>query len=303
MFTKLLKKYIDLIKRFDPRVDDEVIVKRFDRFTDILQPDEKILWQGTPLARHAWGDHDQMEPAAGSVGDRPVSIAARKVEMMLALLFILFMFLLGAGSFYSGTTGMLQKQDLDTLALGIFLILTGITFMSGLPFLLRPVSNSLRARQLTYLLTTSRAMIVRRGHAWAEIWVRAPVILSVSLLFLYSVIIFSGLYIEGSYQDAVDGAGLSTWLARVFFLVLMAPFGFIFATFGYVGLRFQCEIILDAVKDRHGIFVRCFNFNEIKRNDFPVLSRPRKDGVGDVILGQDGHWEYDLVFSYFFKRL
>ena len=116
MFTKLLKKYIDLIKRFD-------------RFTDILQPDEKILWQGTPLARHAWGDHDQMEPA-GSVGDRPVSIAARKVEMMLALLFILFMFLLGAGSFYSGTTEMLQKQDLGTLALGIFLILTGITFMS-----------------------------------------------------------------------------------------------------------------------------------------------------------------------------
>ena len=77
----------------------------------------------------------------------------------------------------------------------------------------------------------------------------------------------------------------------------MAPVGFIFATFGYVGLRFQCEIILDAVKDRHGIFVRSFNFNEIKRNDFPVLSRPRKDGVGDVILGQDGHWEYDIDFT------
>jgi len=263
MFAKLLKKYIDLIKRFDPREDDEVIVKRFDRFADILQPNEKILWQGTPSARHAWGDHDQMEPA-GSVSERPVSLKVRKVEMILALLFILFMCLLGAGSFYPGVTEMLQKQDFGTLALGIFLILTGITFMSGLPFQLRPVTNCLRARQLTYLLTTSRTMIVRRGHAWAEIWVRSPVILSVSLLFLYSVIMFSGLYIEDSYQDAVDGAGLSTWLARVFFLVLMTPVGYTFATFGYIGLRFQFDIIFDAIKDRHGIFVRCFNFNEIK---------------------------------------
>ncbi len=44
MLIKLLKKYIDLIKRLDPREDDEVIVKRFDCFADILQPNEKILW-------------------------------------------------------------------------------------------------------------------------------------------------------------------------------------------------------------------------------------------------------------------
>jgi hypothetical protein len=73
----LLKRYINLIKRFDPRVDDTVIIKRFDRFSDILKPNEKILWQGTPSARHAWGDHDQMEPA-GSVGERPVSLWVRK---------------------------------------------------------------------------------------------------------------------------------------------------------------------------------------------------------------------------------
>lgn len=109
--------------------------------------------------------------------------------------------------------------------------------MSGLPFLLRPVANCLRARQLTYFLTTSRAMVILRSHAWAEIWVRSPVILSVSLLFLYSVIMFSGLFIEGSYQDAVDGASLRTWLARIFLLILLTPVGFAFATFGYIGLR------------------------------------------------------------------
>lgn len=283
MLTKLLKKYIGLIKRFDC-------------FTDILQPDEKILWQGTPLARHTWGDQGQIEPA-GSVGERPVSITARKVGMMLALLFIFFMFLLGAGSFFSGTTEMQQKQDLDTLALGFFLILTGNTVMFGLPFLLRHVSNSMRARQLTFFLTTSRVMVVRRGHALAEIWVRAPVLLSVSLLFIYNVILFIEFYIQGSHQDAVDGAGLSTLFAWVFFLVLMAHVGFIFATFAYVGLRFRCEIIFAAIKDHHGIFVRCFSDNQIKRNDFPVLSKLRKDGVGDIILGQDGHWEDNIDFT------
>jgi len=34
-----------------------------------------------------------------------------------------------------------------------------------------------------------------------------------------------------------------------------------------------------------------------EQNDLPVLSRPGKDGVGDVILGQDGHWEYDIDFT------
>ncbi|MCU7842225.1 MAG: hypothetical protein KZQ93_00135 [Candidatus Thiodiazotropha sp. (ex Monitilora ramsayi)] len=27
------------------------------------------------------------------------------------------------------------------------------------------------------------------------------------------------------------------------------------------------------------------------------MSRTHKDGVGDVILGQDGHWEYDIDFN------
>jgi hypothetical protein len=79
--------------------------------------------------------------AAGSVSERPVSLTARKLEMTLALLFILFMFVLGAGSFYAGVTELLQKRDLDTISLGIFLLLVGTTFMSGLPFLLRPVTN------------------------------------------------------------------------------------------------------------------------------------------------------------------
>jgi len=292
MLSRLLRKYIDLINRFDSRVDDEIIVKRLDRSTDILQPGEKFLWQGAPSFRHAWGDHDQME-SAGSVGQRPVSVVARKVEMVLALLFILFMFLMGAGSFFVGVGEILQKHDLQ---LGIFLILMGMTFMSGLPFLLRPISNSLRTRQLTYFLTTSRAMIVRRGHAWAEIWVRSPVILSVSLLFLYGVLMFGWLFFAGAYQDVVTGAGGSAWFARGFALIFMIPLGFIFASIGYVGLRFQSEIILDAINDRHGIFVRSFFVDEISRNDFPVLSRLRKDEVGDVILGQDGHWEYNIDF-------
>jgi hypothetical protein len=293
MLLKILKKYIDMVKRVDPREDDEVIVQRFDRFNDILHANEQILWQGSPSIRHAWGDHDQMEPA-GSAGDRPASLLGRKVEMILALVFIFFMFLFGAGSFYVGIGELLQKQD---FVLGIFLALVGLTFMSGLPFLLRPLSNCLRTKQLTYLLTTSRTMIVRRGHAWAEVWVRSPVILSVSLLFIYSVIMFSGLYIEGLYLGYVNDAGWNSWLARGFALIFFVPIGGIFATIGYIGFRFQFAIITDAIKGRHDIFVRSFNFSEIRRHDFPVVSRLRKGGLGDVILGQDGHWGYNVDFQ------
>ena len=292
MFKNILKKYIDLIKRFDSREDDDVIVQRFDRFNDILRANEQILWQGAPSLLHAWGDHDQMEPA-GSAGSRPASLVGRVVEMILALAFIFWMFLLGAGSFYVGVGEMLHKQNFDV---GILLVLGGLTFMSGLPFLLRPLSNCLRAKQLTYILTTSRAMIVRRGHAWGVIWVRSPVILSFSLLFIYGVIMFSGLYIEGVYLGFVNGAGWNSWVARGFALIFMVPLGVVFATIGYIGLRGQSAIIIDAIKGRHDIFVRSFTFSEIRRNDFPVVSRVRKDGFGDVILRQDGHWEYNIDF-------
>lgn len=292
----LQRKYIELLERLDGRTNDEVIVQRFDNFIEILQPGEQIIWQGKPSALHAWADHDQLEPA-GSASERPVSLKVRKFEAILALLFILFMFVLGAGCFYSGINEVLEKQDLATVAHAIFLILTGITFMSGLPFILRPLSNSLRARRLTYLLTTARALIVRNDHAWAEIWVRSPVILSVSILILYGVLFFSGIYLEGASQDFLQGAGLNTWMARLFILVFMLPIAYTFTVLGYLGLRFQCVIILDAIKDRHGIFVRSFSFSDIKYHDFPVISRLRKDGVGDVIVGQDGHWEYDIDFN------
>jgi len=295
ILTKVLKKYIDLVKRIDPREDDQINIVRFDKFSDVLQPNERILWQGNPSSRHAWGDHDQMEPA-GSVGDRPGSLLGRRVEMILALVFILFMFLGGVLFFCASIDEMLQIKSLAAAAPAIFLALLGITLMSGLPFLLRPISNCWRARQLTYLLTSSRAIIVRRGHAWAEIWVRSPVILSVSLLLLYGVVIFSLIFMNDTYQDVIHGAGWNTWLTRGFLLVGMAPVGFIFGTIGYIGLRFQSVIILDAIKDRHGIFVRSFDFNEIKHSQFPVVTRLREDGCGDVILGQDGHWEYDIDF-------
>jgi len=291
--VNILKKYIDLIKRLDPREDDEVIVPRFDSMDDILDANEQILWQGAPSPRHAWGDHDQMEPA-GSVGVRPGSLVGRMVEIILALGFILFMFLFGAVSFFAGVDEILRKHD---FVLGIFLVLFGLTLMSGLPFLLRPFSNCLRAKQLTYILTTSRAIIVRRGHAWAEIWVRSPVIISVSLLFIYGVIMFSGLYIEGVYLGFVNGAGWNSWLARGIALIFLGPLGGVFATMGYIGFFGQYSIIIDAIKGRHDIFIRSFTYSKMRRNDFPVVSRVRKDGFGDVILGQDGHWEYNIDFA------
>ena len=76
----------------------------------------------------------------------------------------------------------------------------------------------------------------------------------------------------------------------------MVPLGFIFGTMGYVGLHGQSAIILDAIKGRNDIFVRSFKFTEMRRHDFPVVSRVRKGGIGDVILSQDGHWDYDIEF-------
>lgn len=51
MIVNILKKYVDLIKRLDPREDDDVTVQRFDHFNDILDAGEKILWQGAPSPR------------------------------------------------------------------------------------------------------------------------------------------------------------------------------------------------------------------------------------------------------------
>jgi len=58
-------------------------------------------------------------------------------------------------------------------------------------------------------------------------------------------------------------------------------------------------IIQEAIKSKSAIYIRSFYFNDIKKLGLPVISRIRKTGVGDVILGSDGHWEYGNELSSF----
>jgi len=51
---------------------------------EILLNDEKIIWQGSPLAKYSWGDHDMLEPV-GSSFDQPKSILARTIVNIFAV--------------------------------------------------------------------------------------------------------------------------------------------------------------------------------------------------------------------------
>ena len=44
----------------DPRVLRALGVENF------LAADERIVWRARPSSRHAWGDHDQLEPVRGT---------------------------------------------------------------------------------------------------------------------------------------------------------------------------------------------------------------------------------------------
>ena len=42
--------------------DDDPQVRRANSLDGAMGAGERILWEGAPSPRHAWGDHDQLEP-------------------------------------------------------------------------------------------------------------------------------------------------------------------------------------------------------------------------------------------------
>jgi hypothetical protein len=296
MIKRSIIAFFKLLDRLDRRKDTAVIVQRTRSVSEILEDGESILWEGAPSPSHAWSDHDQME-AANANPMRPQSLKFRAALMLVLAGFTLFMALWGVGFVYGGFEGLMEIGNVGGLFSALFCILFGLTLLSGLPFLLRPVANSRRARRLRYIITSRRSLLVRHGHGWPDIWVKSPVILCVSLLFLVSVLGFAIIFVQSSYEDVVDGAGAGTWFARLFILLFGAPVGLVFAAIGWVGLRFQTAIIRDAVKDRSAVFVRTIPFEDTARYKYPKLERLRSDGTGDVVLAIDHHWEFSQEFS------
>jgi len=65
---------------------------------------------------------------------------------------------------------------------------------------------------------------------------------------------------------------------------------------GCIGLRFQTQIIYEAITDGSARFIRSFEFGQINYQDFPIVVRKRQDDSGDVLLDVDAHYVNDIDF-------
>jgi len=298
MIKEKIRDFFAFLSRTDPRQNDNVDVEQVQSLSAALSASEIIVWEGRPSHHYAWADHDQMEPA-GATGAKPNSIMGRVILYFFIGFFITITVFIGLYTLVNSIQSLMEAKNFENIISSIGIILFAITLIALLPLLLTPFANIQRSKQLAYAITTRRTLIIREGPAWSEIWIKTPIIICVSLLFLYAVAYFGLLFIFSSYQDYINGAGLNTWFARVFIILFVGPIGLIFALFGWIGLTYQTVIIQEAIKSKSAIYIRSFYFNDIKKLGLPVISRIRKTGVGDVILGSDGHWEYGNELSSF----
>jgi len=136
----------------DPRVLRALGVENF------LDADERIVWRARPSSRHAWGDHDQLEPVRGTT----MQPASRVGRILVSSLCTALILALAAGGWVL-LTDAVETSNAQRWAGAAVSGMLGLTMLSGLPILFRPFVNMLRARRLGYVLTSRRALVVRRG--------------------------------------------------------------------------------------------------------------------------------------------
>jgi len=157
---------------------------------EILLNDEKIIWQGSPLAKYSWGDHDMLEPV-GSSFDQPKSILARTIVNIFATLFVIFVTIAGVVFILAGIEELLLAQNFGKYFGGGLMFLMGSTLVSSISLLFTPFINMQRANKMQYLITNKRCLVIRKGYDWHKVWGKSPIIFTVSLLFLFGVLGFA----------------------------------------------------------------------------------------------------------------
>ncbi len=268
-------------------------IEKVQSLNKALRSDEQILWEGAPSPRHSWNDHDQMV-SPGSTGTSPSSLIGRVFKMLVLAAFIL---ILGSGGLLVLGTGVMSFfSERESLGVSIFLVSLGLTLTSGLLFLLQPLANYLDARQLRYVITTNRAMVLRLGPVRYNLWMKIPLYINFAILFSISAIGVLGLTFSQVYNIAAAEDGVGWWLLFVVvWLIVFIPVSIFLGSLGGVAGFGLWAIISEASKDKSKVFVRSFYHPDSLANKYPVIKRLRKDGTGDLVLGIDD-WE-DTTFS------
>ena len=296
MAKRFLSFLIGLVRRVmgPAEEDDDPRVRRVSSLDSVVGPGERILWEGTSSPRHAWGDHDQLEPVR-QTPMQPTSVLGR--VLVAAIVTVLILCFAGMGAaLLVGALGALSRIRTPKSFFGVVvLVLLGLTMLAGLAFLLRPLANAWRARRIRYLITDRRALVVRQGPAWAEIWVRTPMTLCVSLLCLVG----GGggalaTVVSGFERLFGDGSDLGNWSATLISGVVFVPLLLLFAIIGWVVLLHGLQIVVEAHRSRDLVFVRAFSYRAMAKHKYPKVERLRPDGPGDVVLGTGGYWETDV---------
>lgn len=287
----MLKRFTSWIRnsrKQEAEAPDDNHFEKVQSLNSILGSDEQILWKGAPSPLSSWSDHDQFAPL-GSVGTSPGSLIGRILKMLIIAALILT---LGIGGVFVFGTGIIAfSSERESLSAAILSMSLGLALMSCLLFLLQPLANYLHARQLRYVITTYRALVVRIGPVSYNLWMKLPLLVNFAIFFIMFALWGVGTTFSGLFNIAAAEDGIGLWLlfAALYFLVFISISLFLAALGGMFCLG-SWMIISEASKDKSITFVRSFYHRDTKAGDYPLIKRLRKEGIGDIILGIDS-WE------------
>jgi hypothetical protein len=170
----------------------------------------------------------------------------------------------------------------------------GLTMLSGLPILFRPLINMLRARRLGYVLTSRRALVVRRGPATDELWIRSPLLATLSATALFGGTLgLVGQWTAGIRLLFSGELGLGGALGLVGVGLVFPPIFGGLTLLGGAGLWSVYAGIRRSVVDRKHYFAREFDYTSMRKNAMLRMSRLRRHGVGDLVLDVDSDYQSD----------
>ncbi len=266
---------------------DDNHIEKVQSLNDMLGSDERILWEGAPSPRHSWSDHDQLAPT-GSVGTSPDSLIGRVFKMLVIAALLLTLGTGGVMVFGSSLIALLSERGFSSATI---LMPLGLTLMSTLLFLLQPLANILHARQLRYVITTYRALVLRLGPVRHNLWMKLPLFINLAILFIILALFAIGSAILQVHNIGAAEDGVGLWLLFVaFYLLFFIPTSLFLAVLGGVFGFCSWMIISEASTDKSMTFARSFYHRDTQANNYPLVKRLRKDGTGDIILCIDD-WE------------
>lgn len=229
---KWFKSWLPGNTKPEDRAQDDNHIEKVKSLNDMLGSDEQILWEGAPSPRHSWSDHDQLAPV-GSVGTSPDSHIGRLFKMLVIAALIIT--LSTGGAFVFGTGLIALSSERESVFAAIISMSLGLALMSTLLFMLQPLANYLHARKLRYVITTDRALVLRLGPVRHNLWMKLPLLMSLSVFFIILALfgITSTVLQVHNIVAAEDGRGW--WLLFVaFYLAFFIPLSLFLAALAWI---------------------------------------------------------------------